>query len=226
MSKAVHVIHYEEQAVGRRIKSTKKHFLWKFSLDSITYTIDIFSSKFSGKRTLKVNGDIYFEGKKQGKIFHQSLEIGTHSIIIIEANKSFDLRIDGISFNLLKKQSDFGINIESDSSNLMSNQLIPEQQEDWEKAAKPYDIIVREGLNTTTREKLPIIPILSKKPRGRLTVQNPTFDPRFMFGSEKQSPIEPNMLGGEDFAPKPRAYSSYMRGVEKSSGYENFNLID
>lgn len=226
MSKAIQVIHYEEQAVGRRIKSTKKHFLWKFSLDSITYTVDIFSSKFSGKRTLKVNGDICFEGKKHGKIFHQSLEIGTHSITIIEANKTFDLRIDGISFNLLKKQSDFGISVENDSSNLMSNQLIPEQQEDWEKSARPYDIIVREGLNTTSREKLPIVPILAKKLRGRLTVQNPTFDSRYVFGSEKQSPVESDMLGGENFAPKPRAYSSYMRGVEKSPVYENFNLID
>ena len=163
MSKSVRVIHFDEQAVGRRIKSTKKRYTWKFALDNQIYSIDLFVSKFSGKNVIKVNDEKLFEGKKEGKIFHRSLDINNHNIIIIEVGKGFDLRIDGISFNIYRNQNEYhqGFN-----DSIMSNVLIPDSQEDWEKAARPYEIIVREGLNVSNREKLDI----QARARGRNSV--------------------------------------------------------
>jgi hypothetical protein len=169
MSNKIRIIHYEEQAVGRRIKSTKKRYTWKFALDDHPYQIDLFVSKFSGKKVLKVDGEKLYEGKKEGKIFHRSLEINGHNIIIIEVGKGFDLRIDGVSFNIISKQSNFHSEF---TEGMMSNVLIPDFQEDWEKSARPYEIIIREGLNVTNREKLPIV----KKSRGRSSVKIPSDD--------------------------------------------------
>ncbi|OMJ94665.1 hypothetical protein SteCoe_2163 [Stentor coeruleus] len=194
MSKSIKIIHYDVQSVGRRIKSTKKHFMWRFSLDSALYQIDLFSSKFSGKRTLKVNGEIFFEGKKQGKVFHISMEISSHNIIVIEVKKNYDLRIDGISFLLLKKQADFGEDIETTEENIMSNQLIPEQQEDWEKLAKPYEIIIREGVTTTFREKLPIVP---KRNKGKLGSVKQNL--KIFYGMDNQKVIEDDLIGSLEY---------------------------
>ena len=188
MSKAIRPIHYEEQAVGRRIKSTKKHYMWKFALDSKVYTVDLFVSRFSGKKKLRIDGEVRFEGKKQGKIFHISVDIGSHSILIIEVGKGYDLRIDGISFQILQKQAIFNPHMDEQDNASMSDKLISDKQEDWETAARPYKIIIREGLNSTTRE---VLPIVLKKPRGRLTVSRPIVDQRVIFSTG-------NAMFGED----------------------------
>ena len=84
----------------------------------------------SGKKTLKIDGEKKFEGKKQGKIFHISFEITTHSILIIEVGKSYDLRIDGVSFQILQKQAIFSPDNQDSDKNFMSDKLIPDCQED------------------------------------------------------------------------------------------------
>ena len=146
MSKAIRTIHYDEQSVGKRIKSTKKHYMWKFALDNKVYTVDFFSSRMSGKKKLKIDGETRFEGKKQGKIFHVSADIGNHSLLIIEVGKGYDLRIDGISFLILQKQAVFSPIIEENDTKTMSDKLIPDKQEDWETCARTYKIIIRDGI--------------------------------------------------------------------------------
>jgi hypothetical protein len=204
MSKAIRIIHYEDEAVGRRIKSTKKRYTWKFALNDKIHTIELFASRFSGKRTLKINGDINFEGKKEGKIFHKTIEIGGHSIIVIEVGKAYDLRIDGVSFQILYKQATFGSSSSIGDSATMSNKLIPEHMENWEKLAKPYDNNFREGVSATTREILPIRP---KRVKGRLTISKPEFDPRFVFAGSP-SPTHNDLLAPPEFGQKPRAFST------------------
>ncbi|OMJ69017.1 hypothetical protein SteCoe_33369 [Stentor coeruleus] len=216
MSKAIQILNFEEQAVGRTIKSSKKRFTWKFILDSISYTIDLHSSKFSGKRSIKINGEIHFQGKKTGKLFHQTIEIGSHSLIIIEVNKSYDLRIDGTSFNLLKKQETFEAPIHNIEKTQTTSKLVSESQEDWEKSAKPYDVIIREGLITTIIEKLPIIP---KKTKNRQSAK-PTYDGKYMFGTSNPGLSKGNSLGVEEI-PKPRTYSSYSPVVTGNSTHSN-----
>lgn len=201
MSKAIKTIIFDEQNIGRTIKSTKKHFSWVFELDGSTYTVDLFASKISGKKTIRINGNFIFEGKKQGKVFHKSIDIGAHNIIIIEIGKSYDLRIDGISFQILQKQQLFGTNVEDQSQNIMSDKLIPENQEEWEKAARLYKVILREGLTTAEREVLPIR--LIKKSKEKVAIQKNDFDARFIFNT---GGISPDLLdSGEN---KPRSLSS------------------
>jgi hypothetical protein len=206
MSKSIRTILYEESSIGKRIKSTKRHFMWKFALDNNIFIVDLFASKLSGKKTIKINQEVRFEGKKQGKVFHISFDIGTHSILLIELGKGYDLRIDGISFQILQKQEIFTPISDKDEKNLMSDQLIPENQEDWEKGAKPYRIIIREGLNTTTRE---VLPIFIKKPKGRMTMAK-NIDPRFLFSTESKETILE-----EAEVSKPRSLSFF--GVQKQS---------
>lgn len=207
MSKAIRAIHYEEQAVGRRIKSSKKRYTWKFSLDDEPFTVELFSSKFSGKKSMRINGEKCFEGKKEGKVFHRSIEIKGHNLIIIEVGKNFDLKIDGISFNILQNQSSY--DHKDTHSGTMSSQLIPESKAPWEKFARPYEITSREGLNVTTREKLPIARKLSSKLRP---AEEP-IDMRYMFGTEAYSP-EPRDPNLEIYSNKPRAFSSMHRPVD------------
>ena len=200
MSKSIRVIHYDEQNVGKRIKSTKKHYMWKFALDEKIHAIDLFCSRMSGKKTLKIDGEKKFEGKKQGKIFHISFEITTHSILIIEVGKSYDLRIDGVSFQILQKQAIFSPDNQDSDKNFMSDKLIPDCQEDWEKIAKPYKIIIREGLSSTTRE---VLPIVKKNIRGRMTVCKP-IDPRFLFATG-------NLLQDDLEVTKQRSVSTFQK---------------
>lgn len=213
MSKLIRPIHFEEQSVGRRIKSSKKHYIWKFALEGKIYTVDLFSSKFSGKKKIKIDGEVRFQGKKQGKIFHISVDIGSHSILIIEVGKSYDLRIDGISFQILQKQLIFSPHLEESENNAMSEKLICENQEEWETAARPYKIIIREGLSSTTRE---ILPITLKKPRGRLTISKPIADERFIFSTG-------NLMFGDDYlnSDKGKQKEKYSRVGEFSTSNGN-----
>lgn len=207
MSSAIRIIHYDEEAVGRRIKSSKKRFTWKFELENEPFTIELFASKFSGKKALRINGEKRFEGKKEGKVFHKSLEIKGHNIIIIEVSKQYDLMIDGVSFKILQKKKPYDpLEV---SSGIMSNQLIPENQASWEKFARPYEIIPRADLNEATREKLPITKKTLNKPESR---PEPA-DMRYIFGTESYSP-EPRDLNIENYSSnKPRALSSAYPAV-------------
>ena len=180
MSKAIRPIHYDEQAVGRTIKSTKKHYTWKFALNTKTYTVELFASRFSGNKKLKINGEVRFEGRKQGKIFHISVDIDSHNILIVEVGKSYDLRIDGISYQILQKQAIFSSHMEEQEHPSMSEKFISDMQEDWEIAARPYNITVREGQSSTTRE---VLPIVLKKTRSKLTVTRPVVDSRYVFST-------------------------------------------
>lgn len=207
MSKAIKAIHYDEQAVGRRIKSSKKRYTWKFSLDDEPFTVELFSSKFSGKKSMRINGEKCFEGKKEGKVFHRSIEIKGHNLIIIEVGKQFDLKIDGISFKILQNQSSY--DHKETITGTMSTQLIPESKAPWEKLARPYEITSREGLNVTTREKLPI----TRKVSSRLSSTENQVDMRYMFGTEAYSP-QPRDVSPVIIPSKPRAFSSAHRPVD------------
>ena len=67
MSKAIQTIQYDEQAVGKRIKATKRHYLWKFALNNKIYTVELFASRMSGKKKIKLDGETRFKGKKTRK---------------------------------------------------------------------------------------------------------------------------------------------------------------
>lgn len=48
--------HYEIRDVGKRLKSTKKQIIWKFRLDSIDHSVELFASMLSGKKKVIRDG--------------------------------------------------------------------------------------------------------------------------------------------------------------------------
>jgi hypothetical protein len=86
--------------VGRRIKSTKIRYTWKFELEGNLYEIDLFVSKLSRKRKILINGNIYAEEKKKKfSICCYNIKIGTHLIELNEVdNNLFEMKMDATSF--------------------------------------------------------------------------------------------------------------------------------
>lgn len=236
MLKGVKALYFEVLSVGKRIKSSKKRFTWKFKLEEQDVTVDLFVRKFSGKRTIKVDGDIKFEGKKSGTLFSFPFHLATHLIIVMEVDKSYDLKIDSISFQTLYRQSSaLGMkNYESweaeDISPHVGSQFRDRSEtwtgagawapgrktsfedfqiEDWEKYAKPYKIVQREIYQTAIREKLPIKP----HPKSELLLRDSINNP-FEFAEDYDSRFV--------FRPKTQS-DSYINPVIQSK-LANMNL--
>lgn len=100
MSKNFKPLAFDKCKVGKRIKSTKVKFLWKFELDNKEYEVTLFLSKLSGKRKILLNGDIHTTAKRSSTVFGSyPLRIGSHSLLIFEVDDNkFDLRINNMSF--------------------------------------------------------------------------------------------------------------------------------
>lgn len=100
MSKNFKPLAFDKCNVGKRIKSTKKKFLWRFELDNKEYEVILFLSKLSGKRKILLNGDIHTTAKRSSTVFGSyPLRIGSHSLLVFEVDDNkFDLRINNMSF--------------------------------------------------------------------------------------------------------------------------------
>jgi hypothetical protein len=48
---------------------TKRRYVWKFELDSETYTIEMFNSVLSGKKKVLLNGKVLIETSKLSGAF-------------------------------------------------------------------------------------------------------------------------------------------------------------
>ena len=83
-----------------------------------------------GKKKLNSMEKQDLKEKKQGKIFNVSLDVEKHNILIVGVSKGYDLRIDGISFQILQKQEIFSTSSQENDTKTMSNQLLPDKQED------------------------------------------------------------------------------------------------
>jgi hypothetical protein len=49
-------IYQDVRDVGKNISSTKKLYIWKFTLEEREYTIELFNSVLSGKKKITQNG--------------------------------------------------------------------------------------------------------------------------------------------------------------------------
>lgn len=94
---------FEERSVGKRLKFTKKRFTWKFEIERKEFILDLFLSRLTGKKKIRLNGDIKIESNTPlilGGGF--PLQIGSHRLmVILIADSTFDLRIDNTSFQSL-----------------------------------------------------------------------------------------------------------------------------
>ncbi|MCQ2818765.1 MAG: hypothetical protein MJ252_15980 [archaeon] len=109
---------YTEQDVGSKIKSSKKHFIWEFTLNGTPQKIELFDSRISGRKRLLRNGEIIYQSSVEEPIF-QKFSMGGHSICVIEYGDKIELRIDNKTFdhlyNLQRNEELFKNNIQPTS---------------------------------------------------------------------------------------------------------------
>ena len=109
MSKNFRPISFEKFRVGKIMKSSKKRICWKFELDGKEYTLDLFASRISGKRTIFIDGYKVLSTKTSGLGSTYSLSIPKNRIIIYElGDTQYDLRVNNIQFKLGQIEEDFG----------------------------------------------------------------------------------------------------------------------
>ena len=71
-------------------------------MDGRAQKLDLYVSSLSGKRKVMLNGEIRFNGKKQGGTqFNHTFNLGNHLISIIQFEGGYDLRLDNKSFQHL-----------------------------------------------------------------------------------------------------------------------------
>ncbi|OMJ87180.1 hypothetical protein SteCoe_11190 [Stentor coeruleus] len=100
MHRKFKVLDFQKANVGKRIKSTKVRYMWKFELDKKEFQIDLYMSKLSGKRTIMLNGDVYANEKKSSAVYgNYPVKVGKRIAVVYEVDDNrFDLRIENISF--------------------------------------------------------------------------------------------------------------------------------
>ncbi|CAG9319904.1 unnamed protein product [Blepharisma stoltei] len=104
--------------VGRHIKGSKKRYIWKFELDGKENIVDLYISKFTGKRKILINGDIKIDARKLGAYATYPLKIGKHSIIVYEKEANvYDLRCDNLSFDETMRKIKYKSTRDNDFSN-------------------------------------------------------------------------------------------------------------
>ena len=101
MSKTFKPISFEKFRVGKIIKSSKKKYTWTFELGGDSYTLDLFASRLSGKRTIILNGNKLSTQKTSGLGSTYSVSIPKHKVIIFEfGDTNYELRVNNISFKV------------------------------------------------------------------------------------------------------------------------------
>jgi hypothetical protein len=124
MSKTFKPISYEKLRVGKLIKSSKKRFCWVFELETYHYTIDLFSSRISGKRTILVNGNKVVSTKTSGLGTTYQVNIPKHKVLIYELGDTcFELRVDNVLFKVPTGFTGLEVPLDQRSRNMSSGNL-------------------------------------------------------------------------------------------------------
>lgn len=124
MSKSFKPISFEKLRVGKLIKSSKKRFCWVFQLDGEQFTIDLFSSRISGKRTILVNGNKLVSTKTSGLGTTYQVNIPKHRVIIYElGDTNFELRVDNVLFKVPSGFSGLEVPVDQRARNLSSGNM-------------------------------------------------------------------------------------------------------
>lgn len=51
-------LYFEVRDVAKHLKSTKKQYIWKFKLDNVDHTVELFASLFTGKKKIIKDGHL------------------------------------------------------------------------------------------------------------------------------------------------------------------------
>jgi len=97
---SVKAIFCSVQDIGKTMKKTKKHYVWKINISSEDHIIELFNSTISGKKKIKVDGKMVFEGKKVlSNNFSYPIECGRQGLTIVQNGDKFDMLINGRTFS-------------------------------------------------------------------------------------------------------------------------------
>jgi hypothetical protein len=83
MSARFNPILFDLSNVGKRIKSSKKRLSWRFELDGTEHLVEFYVSRFSGKRTILLNGDIKHKTKHSGVGVTYPIKLNRDIILIV-----------------------------------------------------------------------------------------------------------------------------------------------
>ena len=99
MSTQISNLNYIERNVGSKIKSSKKQYIWEFTIDEKDEKIEFFDSHLSLKRKVIVNGQIIYDKQDSNpNQFVFNFQLDGHYITINKTFERVDLRIDSESF--------------------------------------------------------------------------------------------------------------------------------
>lgn len=121
----------EEQSRGKLkliSHSSKKQFIWEFQLDGKPQKIELYDSKWSGKKSIIKNGRSECEVSDQLSFF-RSFDLNGHNCTIIQYGEKNELRIDNQSFSHLynlERNKTFFSEDSGPTSKSMQSKVLPQ----------------------------------------------------------------------------------------------------
>jgi len=206
---------FDSSNIGRRIKSSKKKYTWKFELDQHIHTVVMFVSRISGKHRILLDDNIVVKARKSGHyISRYSFHIGLHRIVAYEISDSvFDLECNSVSFKKLYESQ----NATSEEYRASGSQSPKKKKqefvyEDWDQEWTDYSPKPKR-FSIVQEPKKPSAPKVPRSPPAR-------FQETFSF-KEKPEPVDlldsqPSQLPQDLFSNHPRT---------NSIGHSNENFI-
>jgi hypothetical protein len=97
---------YDYSEVGDMIKASKGLYSWEFTLDEKRHKIELSHSRITGKRVILCDGQEISSCLKYTYNYTYSFPLDGHYLTLLQISPDqYDLRIDNISFMLLKNKS-------------------------------------------------------------------------------------------------------------------------
>ena len=79
----IKTISYNKEDIGGLLKMSKQHFRWRLEIDGRLMTIELLSSKLSGRRRIYLDGKLIHERQIFEPVFNHMFQVGeNHSIIV------------------------------------------------------------------------------------------------------------------------------------------------
>ena len=98
-------MNYNYAEIGDMIKSSKALFQWQFVLDDHRHKVELTHSRITGKRVILIDGAETNSSLKYTYNYTYSFPLEGHYCTLVQISPDqYDLRIDNISFMLLKNK--------------------------------------------------------------------------------------------------------------------------
>ena len=99
---------YDYTEIGDMIKASKGLYSWEFNLDGKRHKVELSHSRIKGKRVILVDGQEISSCLKYTYNYTYSFPLEGHYLTLLQISPDqYDLRIDNMSFMLLKNKSKY-----------------------------------------------------------------------------------------------------------------------